>query len=78
MKAIIFLLVLILLMSIEMNILLFRAYKKLKSALKNKEENEEGQMCETCRYYNNNTYWCSQYNDTTYNPNCSLYQVKEG
>lgn len=38
----------------------------------------EKQMCETCRYYNSNTYWCSQYNDTTYNPNCSLYQVKEG
>ena len=32
MKAIIFLLVLILLMSIEMNILLFCAYKKLKSS----------------------------------------------
>lgn len=41
MKAIIFLLVLILLMSIEMNILLFRAYKKLKSTLKNKEERHE-------------------------------------
>lgn len=36
MKAFIFLLVLILLMSIEMNILLFCAYKKLKSTLKNR------------------------------------------
>jgi hypothetical protein len=44
---------------------------------KNKKNNEEGQLCETCRYYNNDTYWCSQYNDTTYNPNCSSYQVKE-
>lgn len=42
-----------------------------------KKEEEEGQMCETCKYYNNNTNWCSQYNDTTYNPNCSSYQVKE-
>ena len=41
------------------------------------EEIDERQMCETCRYYNNDTYWCSQYNDTTYNPNCSSYQVKE-
>ena len=41
------------------------------------EEVEQRQMCETCRYYNNNTYWCSQYNDTTYHPNCSSYQVKE-
>lgn len=40
MKAIIFLLVLILLMSIEMNILLFCAYKKLKSTLKNAEEKD--------------------------------------
>ena len=39
MKAIIFLLALILLMSIEMNILLFRAYKKLRLTLKNKEKN---------------------------------------
>lgn len=38
MKAIIFLLVLILLMSIEMNILLFHAYKKLKLTLKNEEK----------------------------------------
>ena len=41
------------------------------------EEIEEGQMCETCKYYNNSTHWCSQYNDTTYNSNCSSYQVKE-
>lgn len=41
------------------------------------EEVEEGQMCETCKYYNNSTHWCSQYNDTTYNSNCSSYQVKE-
>ena len=37
---------------------------------------EQQDRCETCRYYNNNTYWCSQYNDTTYRPNCSSYKVK--
>ena len=41
------------------------------------EEVEEKVMCETCRHYNNNIYWCSRYNDTTYHPNCSSYQVKE-
>lgn len=38
---------------------------------------KDGQMCETCRYYDSKTYWCSQRNDTTYSPNCSSYQVKE-
>lgn len=43
-----------------------------------KKGNEKGQMCETCRHYNNSTHWCSQYNDTTYSSICSSYQVKEG
>lgn len=42
------------------------------------EEVEKKQMCETCRHYNSNTFWCSQFNDTTYSPMlCSSYQVKE-
>ena len=41
------------------------------------EDVKDGGMCETCRYYDSKTYWCSQCNDTTYSPNCSSYQVKE-
>jgi len=33
--------------------------------------------CETCKFFNNRTLWCSQYNDTTYHPNCSSYKNKE-
>lgn len=33
--------------------------------------------CETCKFFDNRTLWCSQYNDTTYHPNCSSYKSKE-
>lgn len=33
--------------------------------------------CETCKFYNNRTYWCSRRNDTTYDPNCSSYKAIE-
>ena len=33
--------------------------------------------CETCKYFHESTNWCSQYNDTTYHPNCSSYKSKE-
>ncbi len=32
--------------------------------------------CETCKFYNNSTYWCSRRNDTTYAPNCSSYKAR--
>ena len=32
--------------------------------------------CETCKFYNNRTYWCSRRNDTTYDPNCSSYKAR--
>lgn len=35
------------------------------------------QSCETCKFFNNRTLWCSQYNDTTYHPNCSSYKAIE-
>ena len=35
------------------------------------------QSCETCKFFDNKTLWCSQYNDTTYHPNCSSYKAIE-
>lgn len=35
------------------------------------------QSCETCKFFDNKTLWCSQYNDTTYHSNCSSYKAIE-
>ena len=51
---------------IERFIFFYKSIRKDKTEVTN---------CETCKFYNNRTYWCSRRNDTTYDPNCSSYKA---